>query len=695
MRPLLLALLLIPDVASAQGFGIRMTQEGAQQLRDIALERLPPVLSTDTFDRVVYDCPGERNVTGHVPPTDVGLGWHSLDLRVEDGRFYAATVIDIDVATPVFIDNPYACFGEATCDVTANVRELGIEIELAASSGADGNVEFHGVMVDLALTPEDLSIESEGCAVGEVALFLFDTFEAWALDLMIPRLEALASERMSAAMRDMLDSTVGLTVERENLTIHGFLDDVSLGSTTGMTMTGTADLEWTGPVAFQDPAPAVADPSGEALPADLAGAFQIAVSDRMVTEALYEAWRGGMISSLLAERSLSIDLAGGVVEQLGIEPGTRLDVSLDIERPLAATFGRVAPNVASIDIMGLHVRIDVVPPSGEASAIDVRVDGTVQAGITVDGDLGGIVLDLVGLDIAQISIEAGESSITADRARLRSFIERTVTPMLAARLAGVPVAPALHPVFGMYIDVRAIESEGGWQRVGVDLVSADPSDFVAPDAFFEDPSSLVAVGTASFRVSGTDDTTPASLLRYRAWLDGAPLNEGVASSIRMIRFDAAGGEHTLEVAAVDLNDNEGPRASHTFSVDASPPSLTILDRPGAILQARTVHLEWEASDAEGSVASAYRLSIIDDDGSSRLVAEGDVGGFEVDIDELEPGSLYDLEIVVRDEAGNVTSESVGFAVDPSLAGGCSAAPGGSPPFFAIVLALGALWMRRR
>jgi hypothetical protein len=700
MRPLLLVLLLIPDVASAQGFGVRMTQDGAEQLRDIALERLPPVFSTDTFDADVFDCPGERVVTGHVPPTDIHLGWHSLDLRVEDGRFYASTVISIDVATTVTIDNPYACFGEAICDVTAAVHELGVEIELAASTGPDGGVELHGATVGLALTPEDLNMESEGCAVGEVATWLFDTFEAWALELAIPRVEALMGERMSAAMKDMLDSTVGLTVERDELTIRGFIDDLSLSSSTGMTMMATAELEWTGPAMFDDPMPSVSDPSGTALPDDFEGGFQLAISDRMVNEALYEAWRGGMISGLLAERTVSIDLgSGGVVEQLGLEPGTYVDVSVDIEQPLAASFGRVAPNVASIDIRGLVIRVGVAPPTGETSHIEVHVDGTVQAGIAVDPELGGIVLDLVDLDIAEISVEAGESSITADRARLRSFIERTVTPMIAAKLAGVPLAPALHPVLGMYIDVRAIESEGGWQRVGVDIVTADPNDFSPPDAAFEDPASVVAIGTAAFRVTGSDDTTPTSLLRYRAWLDGELLNDGVASSIREVRFDAAGGEHTLEVAAIDLNDNEGAPVSHTFSVDATPPSLTILERPGAILDSRTVQLAWEASDAEGDVASGYRLSIIDADGTSRLIDEAahEAGRFELEIGELEPGALYDLEITVRDEAGNVTSESVGFAVDPGLAGGCSAAPGGSPlPAFAILFgALGLIWKRRR
>lgn len=706
MRRLLPALLLLfPSAVSAQDFGARVTPAGIDQLTTVAAQHVPEQLTVEALDRELYDCPAsERVISAHVPDTDVHIGWHSMGVRAEDGALVVDAVIDLDVATPLTLDNPYACFGEATCDLSASVRELAVEVELAASTGPEGGVELHGATVALDLTAEDLDIDSEECLIGDVATWLFEAVEGWALDLMMPRLETMLGERISTTMTELMGDTLGLTIEQAGFSIEGWLDGLELDRSTGLTVAGDADVTWAGPTRWHhEDAPDMPGPDGDALPSSFDGQFQVAASDRLVNEALFEAWRGGMISQLLADQSLSVDLpTEGVVQQMGLPQGASIDIAVDIEAPLVASFGRESDDVAEVQLRDLHVMVDVNVPGETARRIDVFVDGDVAAELTVDPAVGGLVLDLHDLRISELRAETGEHELAMDPARLRTFVCETVTPMVSERLSGLPVAPALHPVAGMFFHVTALESERGWQRVGVDLHLPDPTDSEAPDTSLIDPPTLLPAGTARFRVEGRDDSTPASLLRYRAWLDGEPLHES-PSGLREVRFDATDGEHVLEVAAVDLNDNEDPvPVIHAFVVDGTAPTLAVIEQPGAVVTDPFVLMAWEASDEQSrTLESRWILRAVHPDGTTEVVLESpwgaDEGVVEIATGTLDGHDLYELEVVVRDEAGNVTSATAGFALHPSLvSSGCSASAGGrSAPLGLVLLFAAGLLVRRR
>jgi hypothetical protein len=712
MRALLLALLVLlaPLPAAAQGFGVRVTPRGLETLTEIARSRVPSEVSIPAMDRALYDCPGSSVISAEIPDTSIALGMDALDLRTEDGRLFLSTMIEVSVATPITLHNPYACFGTAMCDTSASVRRLAAEVELAAGTSPDGGIAFHGASVNIDLRPDDITVDSSGCAVGEVATWLFEAVKGWALDLLVPRLESLLSSTISSALTDALASAANLSVERDGFRIEASLDALDLSAALGVTAAGDAHVTWSGSPVFGGEAPATEAPVGEPLPADMEGMFQVAVADRLVTDALYEAWRSGLISRLLADQTQSIALGGeGAAQQIGLPAGTELDISFDLEEPLAATFGRVSTDVAELTMRGLHVTVGVRAPTGADSTIELMADAKVQASVGVDQDLGALTLDVRDVEVERVVIMGGATELVIDGARLRAFVSDTVMPMLSARLAGVPIAPAMHGVLGTFLYVRSVRSAGGWQRAGIDVFLPNAGDVAAPETTLQEPATLLGVGTASFRVTGRDDHTPVALLRYRAWLDGEPLGTGEPSSVRAIRFDATDGEHVLEVAAVDMNGNEDTaRARHTFRVDGLPPTLTVHEHPEAIVLAGSVYASWGASDEGGSpVETSWQIRVIREDGSVAVVQEApfgaDRGELDVATSSLDVSELYELEIVARDVAGNLTSETFGFALHPSLApaAGCSAsgaAPGSAlpAPFLAFFLVVGgALWLRRR
>ena len=677
------------SLGSAQDFGARVSPAGLAALTDEALNRVPSVFPIERLDPTVASCPGD-DVVAHIPDTDVMLNIRALEIETDDGAIRASTTLDISVANTIQIENANACLGDAVCDLSANLERLSVAIELAAATDPSGGIAFHGASVELDLSADDLAIESEGCALGDVATFLFDAFEEWALNLLTPRLEAMIGERLSGALSTLFAETVSLEVEVQGFAIAGTLDTLDFSRADGVTLEGSAAVTWSGEAIYDDPAPMTAAPEGPPIASALPGDFQIAVADRMVTDSLYQAWRGGLIRRLLADQALSIELAGdGAVAALGLAPGTEVDLSFDLLQPPTATFGRAGADVAEVAIDQLHAVVVITAPSGNSSTVEIFVSGAVQAALTVNPELNGLVLDVQSLELRSVRIEGANEQFDLSAARLERLVAGTVMPMLGERLRGLPVAPGLNAIAGTFVHVRAVTSAGGWQRVGVDLVRPNPDDATPPDTSLRDPATLLSAGTAAFDVSGTDDDSPAALLRYVAWLDGAPLAEGEASSLTTVRFDVTGGEHTLEVAAVDLNDNRDPSpVAHTFTVDATPPTLDVTSAPSGIVAEASVAATWQASDPEGGpVQSRWVLREVGADSMATIIQESpfgaDGGALEIGRGGLTPGALYELEIVVRDEAGNLTSETFGFALDGSA--GCSVGAVGAPRPAPVVL----------
>jgi hypothetical protein len=683
--------------AAAQDFAVRVTQDGLDALKPAAMPHLPTLVPVDAMERHLLSCPLRDDIIAHVPPVNVGVGWNDVALTAEDGALVVEASIDLDLETTVDIDHAYACFGHATCDVSAGATELRLYVRLGAGSSAGQAIALEGVEVMLMLEPDELRIDSSGCAIGDAAEWLIETFRGWVVEKLIAKAEEILPGRIAAVLGTLLEQTVDLSIERSGFRVQGAIDSFDIRREQGITLGGSAMVRWTGEAVQDAPAPATQEPSGVALPVDFGpGQFQLAASDRIVTDALYEAWRGGLLGSALEGRIPPIELDSlGVTQQLGIPEGTRIEMAVDLAEPLDARFDRDGSGLASLGVRGLVVTLHVLPPwPAPASMVTVRVDGSLTAALAVDGELGGLVPRVGELDIERIAIESAGAELEIDRARIAEFVRAVATPVLAERFAGVPVAPSLAPIAGVFAHVRTAETAGGWERVGVDLITPDPNDRSPPSTSLVDPPSLVAAGTATFLADGEDGSTPEDLLRYRAWIDGVAVSES-PSSVRAIRVDVADGEHVLRVAAVDLNGNEDATpVEHSFVADGLPPELVVTEQPESLVFDTLVTASWRVHDS-GPTESRWELRRLDADGMGTIVASEPFAPSRSRLvaEDLEPGQLYELEIVARDQAGNIVSSAIGFGVDPGASSsGCAAAGSNDAAIFAL---LALVLVRRR
>ncbi len=689
--------------AHAQRMGLRITPEGLETMSSVAMALAPRTIETDNLDAELRECEDSRVISAHLPPIEISLNYDEIALAPADGAVTAHLVFDVSAAADeVFLNNPYACFGEETCDVHASIDDLEVDLTLGLMTSARGQIELSSADIALEIDDEDLNVTSEGCAIGEVAQWLIEAVKSWALERGVPHIEMLLEERVAETIAGLFEETLALEVDySETLNIRASLDAIEIDSQ-ALDVLGDAVVTYSGTPVFDEGPPDSQNAEGPAFRSGSAaqGDFQVALSDQAVNEALYEAWRGGVIQRLLRTPVANprIDLSGvGAIQQVGLPAGTNLEIAADIESPLEIRFGRSAPNETQLFLRGLRVVVDVRAPETAAFEVEAVVNARAEASLRLDPGAGGVGLDIGELQVESIQLIGEGDEFEFDGARFERFIERTVTPLLAERLAELPVAPALFNVFGYFIALRGVESEDGWQRLGIDVHQVDESDTAAPETSIDTTPELLSAGATTFEISGSDNSTPESLLRFRAWLDEEAIVDE-PSSIRLLSVDAANGEHTLRVAAVDLNGNEDPTpAEHRFRVDGTPPTLTLTQVPEGVLEANIVSASWEAADGEGEVSTRWELRKIPASGQPETVAQSERLGASSSItyDELENGELYELLIIAEDEAGNLASQGIGFSTNPG--GGCACSvPGRSsrPVMWALAL-VGLVMIRRR
>jgi hypothetical protein len=155
------------------------------------------------------------------------------------------------------------------------------------------------------------------------------------------------------------------------------------------------------------------------------------------------------------------------------------------------------------------------------------------------------------------------------------------------------------------------------------------------------PGGLVASGDATFSFTASEAGSS-----FECSLDGAPFG---ACTSPASYSGLADGAHSFDVRATDgAGDTDPSPAQHAWTVDSTPPSATMND-PGAYLRG-TVTLTSTSGDTGSGVASVtYQRSPAGAGAWAAVPASWNTTGVA--------DGLYDLRVVVADNAGNSTTSA--------------------------------------
>jgi long-subunit fatty acid transport protein len=432
----------------------------------------------------------------------------------------------------------------------------------------------------------------------------------------------------------------------------------------------------------------------------------LALATDLVNDGLDAAWRAGKLcidkQSLIA--LLHSDPTVMLAAMLELPVGTTIDFELHTAAP--PQIG-LAPkgDVLTLTLQGLELSVDLAYPDGTAGKLQMDADLGADVNLDVDPNTNAFAFAVKAVRVTRLDLRGSSGTIlTFDPARIEQLLRDLVLPRLADQLAALPLtSPILHtdasPLLAdTWLVVNDVGADARYAYVYADLFETPISDGNAPDTRFDGtPPALTHPGVTQFLLAGSDDQTPARLVRYRHRFDGGAWSD--PSFARTLWAPATDGKHRVEVAAVDLNGNIDPTpAVHEFEVDAMPPTITLTKKPAEVERTRHIEVAFTGSDDRtpaDALLFRWRLRRVDEStGQTHTVREQDFapGAQSFSLEVPDDGS-YALEVAVQDQAGNQSSAQAHFAVVED--GGCAAAPGSVRGSGIFVLVLFAIYLLRR
>jgi len=670
---------------------------------------VPTYLAPPPMTKQLFTCLG-RPVTATQRDTQVNLAVDAFALSVpRDGVLRLDLTMSVWGDGELYVDNPYACFGEATCQDSLSIWGARAVIDFDVTLARDGRPDVELSQVDLQLSPDDIYLALSGCAIDDVVNWVVDFGKDWFLDYLLGKIEQIAAAQLEPALEEML---AGFTSYQGTVGIASFAAELDRIDVRGSGLTLGADVDFT---SSYDAAACIGDDPGEpdshgGDTPDLAGGpdthLGVAVDLGLLDDALYHVWRNGLVcldQDKLANLGfdLPVDLITGLMP--GFVPGTTVTLDAYLAEPPRVTGKDGSDAEVTIIVDGMTVDLIGHLPDDTTKGLHVEVDVSATARIAVDPSINALVLEIADARIDRLVMDdqIGASEIGFDAARMKQVLETRMIPNLMEELGRMPMTGPVFNVADYYLLLRQVRTTDSHLVAHADLFRAPAEDWNAPTtSLVGRPGALANPRTAVFRAAGADQEIPAELIRYRVTVNGA-VREPTWVKQFTVGEVGVSAFYNVAVAAVDLHGNEDPTPElATVQVDGVAPHVKILGDRHREMTETSLHLEWSMSDDLSDVTTmpvrvaVYRVDDRSDWTAAELDQEHELARGTTSIDlELGAETLYRIEVTAADEAGNETVSSLTIQLPDS--GGCSASGGRGAHGFALLLGLAALLATRR
>lgn len=643
--------------------------------------------------------------------THVQLEVHEFSISIpQEGRLRLYLNISADGEGELFVDDPYACFGEMLCQDTIYIHDARATIDFDIMiDGGKPTAVFRSV--DLQLSEDDIELNMSGCAAGDVAEWMIDFAKDYVIDFLLAKAEEMAVEALGPKVEEMLGGVGAFEGQIQSTDFSAALEDLFVeqgGIDIGVDVSMTSMFEAAECVRDLD-AGAPQDIAGE-LPdlGQVASHLGLALNFGLVNGALYQVWRQGLTcidgDSLAA---LGVHIPTAHIMQLlpGFPPGTTLDMEMRLTEPPRLTSAGGNDDVDTLDMVavieGVELKLIGHLPDGSDKIIDVGMDARATMALGIDPGSNAMVATPVGMEMTRMEIDqvyAAETGV--DSARLLQVVHQQLLPKLLDKFGAIPVTG---PVFskGEYaVILRGVGNNQAFLTLNADLFHIPAGDIGQPEtSIIEYPSGPVSVENSTIRVSAVDGMIPTELLRYNVTVDGEarPL-----TYVRKFVVGTAGESATydVQVSAVDLGGNtDDTPASVQVTVDGIAPVVYLEGERIRDMDGGSTQLSWTMTDdmTETALLGA-RIELYEVKDESDLLSREHVETIELGPGvtsatvDITDGAMYQAEVHVTDAVGNESIATV--LLDSKNGCGCSAG-GGSTGLTTLLTGLGALLVLRR
>jgi hypothetical protein len=697
---------LLGAAASAQvcdrAVALRVNKKGLELIAKEVKALVPSAITIPAASKVVVDWPltsSDATVVTSEMTAEVTI--QKLELTMAQGALRLKARADISTGGPLTVENPYVGLGSADCTAALSLKDLSIDLglQLAVSSS---RVSATVTQASISFDNDASVIALKGCALGNVLTSVVSFLRSHFGSTIQSKLETIAKQKIPTLIQEKLSSAIEVSSEVQGMTFTGRLETIAT-DTSGLYLelgagvsASTSSLPSCLLGATMGVAPACGSEYVE-LSSSVDAMFGAGVTASAINQTLYAAWRTGKLcvtSDQVSNPAVAAGL-GKVAAALGQPASTKVSFSA---RLLSAPRVEMSKDSGiALVLAGLELKLALTTAAGVKNALVVSADLSAAALPLIDPTANSVSLDLTKVSVSRLELQNQDgtaSTLSLDPARLTRFVSDVVVPVVRGKLLASPISPSVVNAKALLVELKAVTVGSGYVAAYVDgYVLESTGDKTAPQTtLVKSPGAVVGPQVISFVVAGSDNETPSSLLRFKARVDGGTWSTPAYGG--HVDVTTYRGTHTIEIAAVDHEGNTDPSPLRVqVLVDDVAPQLLVTSQPDPLVEDSSVEVGFDGRDdrtAADKLAFAVELYGVPEGGGTPTLLETATvaaGARTARLEGLADG-IYKARVIVKDQAGNVTSEDVGFVVASS--GGCSTAhgPASLAPFgLALVLAL--------
>jgi len=636
-RAIIVGVLLVGSTAGAQAPDVRavLSRQALElALADVEQEVKGPQ-AVDSFG-TEYDCPFTGDASAQVEQPSYTVELEDSTISPNDVSLVVHTRATVKGHGNLKADNLGCFFGDLDCKVAFTLDRIPVAVEVVPQL-QQGRLRFTQTQVRIDLAKHRIDLDLSDCGtMGDIVSNVYDLFSSHFIPDLEQELTEIARKEIVASLEHFVNDIgeIGGDTGAYKLTPR----------VTGMPMDGTklgldlaVDLAATTQASCSITADSRQLPTTKTPPEFLLrrAHLGVAISRNVLQRMLREAWRAGLFC-------FRTDYDLGEVE---IKTTAMPEVTL---------------------VPGGDARMHVLLPGVAFSLINDETTVSGRGDITVDWLLGLDFASAVLLSDPQVTVE--NVDITADNELLDyvELLKRVLPAVLQQQVGAHVLIPRVFHQSGdilgdYYLTLADTRTTADYIYLYGTLVQRPHNDTKPPETHLVQRPRQWGGAAVNLAADAQDDQTPHELLRYRWRVDGGPWTAPSLDARYTARLDS--GSHTVEVAAVDLNDNIDPTpATITFSVDAQAPTLEVTLPPPRMVTVHGVAIGFKVTDNLTPVKEIKVHATIERDRTGEQPSSK-VGTFtgisKLQLDVLRSGR-YHVSLTAEDNAGN---QSVPSSVD--------------------------------